>query len=141
MALTARQQRFVDEYLVDLNATQAAVRAGYSAHTANEIGAENLAKPSIRAAVDAALAARSERTQVTADRVIRGLLREAEYFGEDASHSARVAAWGWLGKHLGMFVDRVQVEGEVKAVTEVVVRTREEAAALLPLSEQAPPSP
>lgn len=69
--LTAKQKRFVDEYLIDLNATQAAIRAGYSPHTANEIGAENLAKPSIAAAVAAAVAARKERTQITADDVLR----------------------------------------------------------------------
>ena len=47
MSLRGKQQRFVDEYLIDRNATQAAIRAGYSQRTANEIGAENLAKPSI----------------------------------------------------------------------------------------------
>ena len=54
MALTDKQRRFVDEYLVDLNATQAAIRAGYSAKTANEQGAQLLAKLSVREAVDAA---------------------------------------------------------------------------------------
>ena len=69
--LTARQQRFVEEYLVDLNATQAAIRAGYSASTARSIGSENLSKPAIAEAIAAAQAGRSERTQVTADRVIQ----------------------------------------------------------------------
>ena len=50
--LTAKQQRFIEEYLIDLNATQAAIRAGYSPKTAREIGAENLSKPHIRARVD-----------------------------------------------------------------------------------------
>ncbi len=53
--LTPKQQRFVEEYLIDLNATQAAIRAGYSEKTANEIGAENLAKPSIAKAIQDAL--------------------------------------------------------------------------------------
>jgi phage terminase small subunit len=69
-ALTAKQQRFVEEYLCDLNATQAALRAGYSAKTAHVIGHENLRKPEIRGAVDEAMKARSERVEVTADRVL-----------------------------------------------------------------------
>lgn len=70
MALTAKQERFVAEYLIDLNATQAAIRAGYSAKTAQIIGFENLSKPIIAAAIDAAMKARSERTEVTQDRVL-----------------------------------------------------------------------
>lgn len=76
--LTAKQQSFVEEYLIDLNATQAAIRAGYSAKTANEIGAENLAKPSIRAAVDAALLERTQKTKIDANWVLERLAAEAE---------------------------------------------------------------
>lgn len=79
MALTAKQRRFIDEYLVDLNATQAAIRAGYSARTANEIGAENLAKPSIKSEVDAALAERSKSTGITAERVLAEIANMAFY--------------------------------------------------------------
>jgi phage terminase small subunit len=75
--LTAKQKRFVEEYLVDLNATQAAIRAGYSPHTAKEIGCENLSKPHIRARVEKELAERSKRTGVNQDRVIRELARIA----------------------------------------------------------------
>lgn len=77
MALTKKQKLFVDEYLIDLNGTQAAIRAGYSPNSAKEIASENLAKPNIRACVDAALAERSRRTGVNADRVIRELARIA----------------------------------------------------------------
>lgn len=56
MALTAKQKRFVEEYLIDLNATQAAIRAGYSPNTAYSIGNENLNKPEIRARIDKAMA-------------------------------------------------------------------------------------
>ncbi|MGL4588424.1 MAG: terminase small subunit [Acinetobacter ursingii] len=72
--LTAKQQRFVEEYLIDLNATQAAIRAGYSEKTANEIGAENLAKPSIAKAIQDALKERSERVQIDADYVLKRLV-------------------------------------------------------------------
>lgn len=75
--LTAKQQRFVEEYLVDLNATQAAIRAGYSQDTAGSIGWENLQKPEIQEAVTSALELRSERTEITADRVLRELARIA----------------------------------------------------------------
>ncbi len=73
MALTPKQSRFVDEYLVDLNATQAAVRAGYSAKTANEQGARLLAKASVQAAVQSRMKQREQRTQVDADYVIKRL--------------------------------------------------------------------
>ena len=72
--LTPKQQRFVEEYLIDLNATQAAIRAGYSEKTANEIGAENLAKPSIAKAIQEAQNIRSERTKIDADYVLKRLV-------------------------------------------------------------------
>lgn len=74
MALTAKQRRFVEEYLVDLNATQAAIRAGYSSKTAASIGEENLRKPDIAKAVQEAQAKRSERVQVDADYVLSRLV-------------------------------------------------------------------
>lgn len=73
MALTPKQSRFVDEYLVDLNATQAAVRAGYSAKTAGQIGDENLKKPQIAKALSDRMKHREQRTQVDADYVIKRL--------------------------------------------------------------------
>jgi phage terminase small subunit len=75
--MTAKQQRFVDEYLIDLNSTAAAIRAGYSAKSSRSIGAENLTKPYIRARVDTAIAEQSKRTGVNADRVVRELARIA----------------------------------------------------------------
>lgn len=107
--LTPKQQRFVDEYLIDLNATQAAIRAGYSPKTAQQIGAENLSKPVIAEAIEQAKAERQKRTLVTQDMVIKGLLTEAEWMGEGSSHSARVAAWKELGKAIGMFTDKLDV--------------------------------
>lgn len=69
--LTPKQQRFVDEYLIDLNATQAAIRSGYSAKNADKIGSELLGKTGVRAAVDAAIAKRSERTAINADDALK----------------------------------------------------------------------
>lgn len=75
MALTDKQRRFVDEYLVDLNATQAAIRAGYSQKTAGQIGEQNLKKLEIAAAVQEAQAARAKRTEITQDMVLRELAK------------------------------------------------------------------
>ena len=109
--MTPRQQRFVDEYLVDLNATQAAIRAGYSARTAEQQGPRLLGNVEIVEAVQVAQQARSHRMQITQDDVLRGLRREATLEGEGSSHAARVSAWGLIGKHLGMFVERRQPLG------------------------------
>ncbi len=75
--MTDKQKRFCEEYLIDLNATQAAIRAGYSPKTANEQGSRLLANVSIRTHIDKAIAARSARTGVNADRVVRELARLA----------------------------------------------------------------
>jgi phage terminase small subunit len=75
MALTAKQERFVAEYLIDLNATQAAIRAGYSEKTANEQGSRLLANVKIAAAVAEAQAKRSQRTQITQDMVLAELAK------------------------------------------------------------------
>lgn len=75
--MTKKQKRFAEEYLIDLNATQAAIRAGYSPDTAKEIGCENLTKPNIRACIDREMAERSKRTGVNADRVVQELAKIA----------------------------------------------------------------
>lgn len=73
--MTKKQKRFVEEYLIDLNATQAAIRAGYSPDTAGSIGAENLKKPEIKSRIDKAMAERSRRTGINQDRVLQELAR------------------------------------------------------------------
>ena len=162
MPLNERRQRFVAEYLIDLNGTQAAIRAGYSPRTANEQAARLLADASVRAAVDEQMAERAERTKVTQDRVLQELarigfadLRDAASWtsagmeliasgelavdtsaaikevkvvrtitrGKDDYEQERVeqrvamhdkrAALETIGKHLGMFTERVHHEGNV----------------------------
>ena len=78
MSLTPKQEAFVSEYLVDLNATQAAIRAGYSEKTAYSIGQENLKKPEVAEAVIAAQAERSERTEITQDYVLTSIRETME---------------------------------------------------------------
>ncbi len=113
MSLTARQQRFVNEYLLDLNATQAAVRAGYSARTAGAIGCENLTKPQVATAICEAQAERARQTRVTADDVLRELWSIAQ---SSSSDRIRVVALSWVGKHLAMFTQRVQVSEELPKI-------------------------
>lgn len=75
--LTEKQRKFVEEYLIDLNATQAAIRAGYSVKTANEQGSQNLAKLSIQEEIAKEMAERSKRTGINQDRVVLELAKIA----------------------------------------------------------------
>lgn len=159
--LTPKQARFVEEYLIDCNATQAAIRAGYSERTARKIGHENLTKPDIAEAIQAAMSERSRRTEITADRVLQELARIgfadirdlftwneertafvpsrdltadeaaaiAEVQAETTAYTTqdgvtetkiklrlktydKLSALDKIGKHLGMFVDRVEHTGK-----------------------------
>lgn len=136
--LTPKQQRFVDEYLIDLNATQAAIRAGYSAKTAGQTGDENLKKPEIMEKIQAALQARQERTELTADEVINdlrevrdialgrkavrvsvkskdddgGVIFEEHEITQIDLQSANKSL-ELLGKHLSIFTEKVEVSGSV----------------------------
>lgn len=75
--MTEKQKRFIAEYMIDLNATRAAIRAGYSPKTANEQGARLLANVSIQTELQKAMAARSKRTGISQDRVVQELARIA----------------------------------------------------------------
>lgn len=97
--LTPKQERFVDEYLIDLNATQAAIRAGFSAANADKIGSELLGKTRVAEAVAKAKAERSARTGLTADRVLEelaaiGFARMTDFaeWGDGAQMSLRPSA-------------------------------------------------
>ena len=80
-ALTPKQQRFVAEYLVDLNATQAAIRAGYSTKTAQQIGAENLLKPVIAAAINVKQEQHLEKIDFVVEDVLRAVQRHVRADG------------------------------------------------------------
>ena len=75
--LTAKQSMFVKEYLIDLNATQAAIRAGYSEKTAGKIGQENLIKPDVQAAIQIAMDSRASKLDITAERVLAEIAKMA----------------------------------------------------------------
>lgn len=127
--LTAKQQRFCDEYLIDLNATQAAIRAGYSKKTANRIGTENLSKPVIReyiaqrmAEKEASLIADQNEVLEYLTSVMRGNQKEQtlrlagegvqEIADIDVAAKERLKAAELIGKRYGMFRDNVNVELE-----------------------------
>lgn len=112
--LTPKRQRFIEEYLIDLNGTQAAIRAGYSARTANRIATEILSKPDIQRELAARRAALSEKTELTAEWIVRQLKVEATLHGEGSTHSARVQALTTLAKINGVLTDRIKLEGGVK---------------------------
>lgn len=77
MPLTPKQQRFVAEYLIDLNATQAAIRAGYKADSAKQVGSENLTKPDIKAAIASGKSQQLASAELSAARVLEELRRLA----------------------------------------------------------------
>lgn len=154
--MTKKQKRFVEEYLIDLNATQAAIRAGYSPDTAGSIGNENLKKPEIKAAIDKAEADRSCRTGINQDRVLREIAKlaflnpvdvidmdaatvrgeanrddtaciasvkvksipteDGEITEREVKTYDKLKALELLGKHLGMFTDKMKIDGNIPII-------------------------
>ena len=112
MNITEKQKLFILEYQKDGNATQAAIRAGYSDKTAYSIGQRLLKKPVIQKALEADLTARTERLTITADDVIRDLIMIKENCMDKRHFDARgaIKALELIGKNLGMFTNKIQVE-------------------------------
>ena len=106
--LTPKQEAFVREYMIDLNATQAAIRAGYSEKTANRIGAENLTKPVIQEAIQQLHKAAEEKCAVTVEWILSEIAKIAQ--DEEVKTADRLKALELLGKHLGLWEKR-QDEG------------------------------
>lgn len=163
--LTEKQQRFVEEYLIDLNATQAAIRAGYSAKTADQQGSRMLANVKVQQAISVAMAERSKRTGINQDRVVLELARiafvkmtdlvdshgrikdgaseddlaciESVKYKQSESEtgssverevkiSPKLKALELLGKHLGMWNDKIDVN-ITQAEMERLKKQKEEA--------------
>lgn len=163
--LTQKQAMFCCEYIVDLNGTQAAIRAGYSVKTANRIATENLSKPVIKAEIERLMSERKDRVEITADRVLAELakigfadMRDVASWGEtvvdedgkpihgvklvssdkltDSAAAAiseiaetpaglriklhdKRAALVDIGKHLGMFTEKVEHSGAIQVQSTV----------------------
>lgn len=154
--LTEKQRRFVDEYLIDLNATQAAIRAGYSVKTAREQASQNLTKLNIQQAISEKMAERSKRTGVNQDRIVLELAKiafvnaadvidsddatikagataddtaaiqsvkvkviptkEGEGVEREIRLNDKLKALELLGKHLGMWNDKLDVNVNIPVV-------------------------
>lgn len=108
--LTDKQKRFVEEYLVDLNATQAAIRAGYSVKTARSQGQRLLTKADIQAA----LARRQETYAKRVEWTVEDILADLRTIATDPEQrpSDRLKAYELGGKHLGMFTEKLDVTSE-----------------------------
>ena len=145
--LSPKQVKFVEEYLHDLNGTQAAIRAGYSEKRASEISYQLLQKTTVQESIAAAMAERAKRTQISQDRVLAELAAMAFYDPADIAREVMsgpadiaklpeqvrraIIGWSWdkhgnfvlklaaktssvelIGRHLGMFRERVEVTGK-----------------------------
>ncbi len=136
--LTEKQKRFVSEYLIDLNATQAAIRAGYSEKTAEQGAAQLLRNIKVQEVIQAALKERQARTELTADEVINDLrelrdmcmgrkrivvsIKKQEENGDEYYEDTEIIKFDpqganksleLLGKHLRLFVEKMEVSGNV----------------------------
>lgn len=133
--MTAKQQRFCDEYLIDLNATQAAIRAGYSKKTANRIGTENLSKLVIKQYIEARMAEKEKNLIADQDEVLRYLtsvLRgesqstelvvegtgegcsEAKTILKEPSEKDRLKAAELLGKRYGIYTEKIETDVDME---------------------------
>lgn len=128
MALKGKQKAFVNEYMIDLNSTQAAIRAGYSKKTAGIIGFENLRKPKIQEAIQEAIKKRTERTEITADWVLKNLVeivgrcmqevpvidRYTEKLGDFTFNASGAnKALEQIGRHTGGFAQEHQIKSDI----------------------------
>lgn len=131
--LTAKQQRFCNEYLIDLNATQAAIRAGYSKKTAYSIGVENLKKPELKKYIEDRMAEKDKELIATGDEVLKYLtsvmrgkstssVLARDEMGADRviekppDEKERTKAAELLGKAHMLFTDKVDMGGAVSVV-------------------------
>ncbi|GFE62874.1 terminase small subunit [Geobacter sp. AOG2] len=114
--LNKKQLLFVNEYLVDLNATQAALRAGYSPRRAGSTGSELLHQPEVGAAIRQALTTRSKKPQVSSEDIIRSIVEIRSKAVTRGSLTQALKANELLGKHLKLFTDRVEHAGTEGAV-------------------------
>ena len=101
--MTPKEQKFCDEYLIDLNATQAAIRSGYSAKTANEAGARLLAKVSIQAKISKRRAELAQKTAINQEWVLNNFIELQKKAKEIGDFGASIKANELIGKHLGFF--------------------------------------
>ena len=129
--LTDKQKMFCKEYMVDLNATQAAIRADYSESTSKQIGSENLSKLAIQEEIQRLMSKRAQRVEINAEDVLQDIIDTREQCGalmvldgeiDSAAVNARLKANDMLAKHLGMYIERVEHSGsvDISATTKMI---------------------
>lgn len=124
--LGAKQERFIEEYMVDLNAAAAVLRAGYKcARNQHRLGAELLRHPLIAAEVKKRTDERRERRELTADYVLDKLVTIVEQT-ESGNPAAALRGLELLGKHLGLYKDRTEISGPDGGAIETEQRVRED---------------
>jgi phage terminase small subunit len=124
--LSAKQEQFCREYLVDLNATQAAIRAGYSAKTAQEQASRLLSNVMVAARIAELKRERADKVAVTAADVLKGVIEVTLLAREEGDLKTALKGYELQGKHIGMWTEKVQQEvsgpGGSPVSSELVVR-------------------
>ena len=121
--LTTKQELFCKEYLIDFNATRAAIAAGYSEKTASEMGYENLSKPQLAEYIQAAMDKRSAKVEITADWVLKGIKANTQKAEDEDNLAMAFKGYELAGKHLKLFTDRIEqdIVVEVTAIERNVI--------------------
>ncbi|MCC8069571.1 MAG: terminase small subunit [Ruminococcus sp.] len=117
--LTEKQIRFCEEYLIDLNATQSYLRAGYKAKNENVAGVEALRllrNPKIAEYIQILREKQSERTGITSDKIIAELQKVA-FADTEITEKSKIKALELLGKHMGMFTEKIKEDKSQEVVT------------------------
>jgi phage terminase small subunit len=112
--LTDKQKMFCKEYMIDLNATQACIRAGYSKKTAKVIGSQNLSKLNIQEEITKLMKKREDKVELTAEKVLKDIERVREKAEDSDQYNVSLKASELQGKHLAMFTEKQQIEADVK---------------------------
>lgn len=110
-SLSPRQRAFCEEYLVDLNATQAVLRAGYKTEYPNRIAYQLMENPAVRIAIDSLQVERNRGREVTKDFVLKTIMAVIEKAEETRNLSAMLRGSELLARHLGMFIERTEISG------------------------------
>ena len=125
--LTNKQKKFCREYVKDFNGTQAAIRAGYSEHTATEQASRLLINVKVGAFLAKLQAKIDEESEITVENIRKRLWEEANAVDENATQAGNIRALELLGKHVGMFTENFNIKGDVKTriVREIVDNTKD----------------
>lgn len=125
--LTPKQDRFCREYVIDLNATQAAIRAGYSKKTANRTGCKLLSKVDIAARIAEAVNEANKRAEVTSEEILANLaeIGRCKADGEIVKNSDRIRAWELLGKYKTLWTEKFDHQHSGDFNFNMVLKTNE----------------